>query len=214
MQLSPYDPHKRVYGGRPFAERFWDKVVTLRDPDACWGWLASLNEDGYGRLQADTKKYRPATHVSWFLHRGVWPEFNLLHSCDNPPCTNIRHLSEGNQKENMQQAAKRGRLRQQKVTHCPQGHPYDSSNTRFSQGRRICRACVRQAMKSYLAQTTDNWLLYCSWCQKEFSIKGGTYRHKLKIGQLEICCSISCGRKLMWHLKPAVNDALKASYGL
>lgn len=35
-----------------------------------------------------------------------------------------------------------------KVTHCPQGHPYDEKNTRIQikngRTRRFCRACHRQ----------------------------------------------------------------------
>lgn len=34
-------------------------------------------------------------------------------------------------------------------THCPQGHPYDTTNTALVSGRRVCRICRREAQRRY-----------------------------------------------------------------
>lgn len=35
----------------------------------------------------------------------------VLHGCDNPPCINVDHLSIGTQKDNIQDALSKGRMR-------------------------------------------------------------------------------------------------------
>lgn len=48
----------------------------------------------------------------------------------------------GTRKRNIADAVERNRLRQQKVTHCPQGHPYSGDNLYIRPtGARACRIC-------------------------------------------------------------------------
>jgi hypothetical protein len=135
--------------GQSLAERFWARVVVHKG--SCWEWIGATGYKGYGQLYAprddsETTVAR-ATHVSWFLRYGKWPKSNLLHSCDNPPCTNPEHLHEGTQKKNAQECIDRGRHNQKSKTHCPQGHPYSEENTRLYSGGpasaagRKCRLC-------------------------------------------------------------------------
>lgn len=86
--------------------RFWPKVKTAGD-DECWLWTASTNLDGYGRFRVDGRK-RQAHHVAFFLKHGRWPAY-VLHSCDNPPCCNPKHLSEGTHQENISECWEKGR---------------------------------------------------------------------------------------------------------
>lgn len=95
--------------------RFWAKV-EVKDDDECWPWMAlSKNHFGYGVMNiwvTPTKRQNvTASRISCFLAHGEPPQprERALHSCDNPPCCNPKHLRWGSQKDNVADAIKRGR---------------------------------------------------------------------------------------------------------
>ena len=88
------------------------KGFKLRQaPGECLEWDGSVNNKGYGRLT-----YRGD---SWYAHRRAWVICNgpipdglqVNHHCDNSLCVNPEHLYLGTQKDNMQDASRRGRMR-------------------------------------------------------------------------------------------------------
>lgn len=93
--------------------RFWSNVGR-KDSDDCWPWTRSRNKDGYGRFRLNGKTEQ-AHRVVWTLSNGSIPELfeglptQILHSCDNPPCCNPRHLFPGNRLTNMADSAAKGR---------------------------------------------------------------------------------------------------------
>lgn len=89
-------------------ERFWSKVDKSNGDNACWIWKASRNEYGYGKIRYNGV-LRKATHVVWFLTYGAFPTLDILHSCDNTPCINPKHLREGTQSDNNQDIRDRNR---------------------------------------------------------------------------------------------------------
>jgi len=96
---------------RPTPEqRFWAKVA--RNEEGCWTWTASLSTSGYGQIRWGEKTLR-AHRVAWFLTFGRWPDGSLLHACDNPICVRPDHLREGTQRENLLDASRKGRIRNQ-----------------------------------------------------------------------------------------------------
>ena len=91
-------------------DRFWAKV-GVRGLDDCWEWTASRDGHGYGKLARchGCSPYK-AHRLSYEMFVGEIPAgLEVLHSCDNPPCVNPRHLFLGTQQDNMDDMVKKGR---------------------------------------------------------------------------------------------------------
>lgn len=86
--------------------RFNSKVVRSAD---CWGWLGAINDSGYGFMSLKDYPIR-AHRLSWLIHRGEIPTGKwVLHTCDNPSCTNPQHLYIGTHSDNVRDMVERGR---------------------------------------------------------------------------------------------------------
>lgn len=85
------------------------RVVVSDDPDGCWGWIACTKETGYGRIRIDRVEYI-ASRLAYAVHSGRDPgPMDVCHSCDNPVCTNPRHLFLSDHTGNMRDAVLKGR---------------------------------------------------------------------------------------------------------
>lgn len=90
------------------AIRFWRRVLKSEN---CWLWTGSKNNHGYGVLCVH-RKAMLAHRFSYALHLGEIQEgLDILHKCDTPACVNPDHLFPGTHKENMLDAAAKGRLK-------------------------------------------------------------------------------------------------------
>jgi hypothetical protein len=104
---------ERKNGGREkqcsTACRFWSKVG--RAESGCWEWQWSVfKQTGYGQFALDSKTPVNAHRMSWELVNGTVPSgLFVLHKCDNRKCVNPEHLFLGNQQDNMEDMAKKGR---------------------------------------------------------------------------------------------------------
>lgn len=88
----------------------------IRKKKGCWEWKGDLHPNGYGyTTNYETRKRSHVHRLSYQIFKGEIP-FGLYvcHHCDNPRCINPDHLWVGTAKENMQDAARKGRLAHQK----------------------------------------------------------------------------------------------------
>ena len=124
----------------PATERLWKRMGELPHYDKCWPWPGCVAA-GYGHIRAGRR-----SEGMLLAHRVAYESFygsiadgmEIDHTCFNKLCVNPHHLEEVTPKENSQRAAAR-------ITHCPQGHPYDAENTVYNTyGRRVCLICKRE----------------------------------------------------------------------
>lgn len=113
--------------------------------DDCWEWNGWRTADGYGQRIRHGRRQR-LHRVAYEWANGPIPSgLFVLHSCDNPPCVNPRHLRVGTNQENIRESVEKGRHINAGKTHCPKGHEYAGRNLildKTRQGvRRRCRVC-------------------------------------------------------------------------
>jgi hypothetical protein len=125
-------------------DRVLDRVIM---DDGCWEWDGAHNRDGYGTAYTTPTGARPlgAHRVIYELLIGPIPEeLEIDHLCRNRGCVNPDHMEPVLKSVNLLRGEGVG-ARSARKTHCPQGHPYDTENTRITpDGSRKCRTCHRE----------------------------------------------------------------------
>lgn len=154
--------------------------ATVAGPGGCVLYTGELHR-GYGLVTQPGSKSRARTHRVTYQHFiGPIPAgLHLDHRCHTEDltclggpqclhrrCVNPHHLEPVTPAENN----RRSRGSEARKTHCPQGHPYNETNTRIeNDGSRRCRRCAsvkrvgarkRQRDRERLAASVHVWLIY------------------------------------------------------
>jgi hypothetical protein len=118
-------------------QRFWAKVAKT---EGCWLWTGAITKrTGYGafgmQLGNVNRWHNVLPHrFAYELLVGPVPEgLELDHLCFVRRCVRPEHLEPVTAAENHRRALAR-------KTHCPKGHPYDTSTD-----KRECITCKRQS---------------------------------------------------------------------
>lgn len=83
-------------------ERFW-AGVDKRGENECWPWLKAKVTDGYGTICYEGKIIYATHRLAYNIAHGPIPDgIQILHTCDNPPCCNEKHLILGTNLDNVQ----------------------------------------------------------------------------------------------------------------
>lgn len=107
------------------AHRFWPKV---KKTEGCWLWIGARRKDGYGEIYYKGRTLS-AHRVAYVLVYGPIPKGSVVcHKCDNTSCVRPDHLIAATQRENAQDAARKGRV----IRNIGEENPMNVLSKRFS----------------------------------------------------------------------------------
>ena len=127
------------------------KQVETKFDGECWSF-PSNDGQGYAKLWYQGKMVK-ACILAYEIRYGPVPIGLILdHVCENRGCWNPIHLEPVTHAENIRRAGKEKLDTNSYKTNCPQGHPYNESNTRYKPTKygginRVCKACGRDYMR-------------------------------------------------------------------
>jgi len=125
----------------PLAERLRRLTHVLpEEAGGCHVFLGQLIKGGYGRVTIEGRKILAHRAAFELVNGPIRDGFDLDHLCRLSCCIRLSHLEAVPTAVNV----RRGLVCMNGVTHCPQGHAYDDTNTYLQKkGSRVCRTCLR-----------------------------------------------------------------------
>lgn len=157
-------------------KRLW-RSILLDDDDSCWEWQGTRTPPGYGRISISDPE--TGTSRGEYVHRIVLLATHdldipagmvVMHSCDNPPCCNPKHIKLATYQENAQDRERKGRRRpsttgrllveepwwQEAIACYRSGESMRSIAKRFGVGRWLVRIVIERSGVEIVAATPSS----------------------------------------------------------
>jgi hypothetical protein len=84
---------------------------VIKNDNGCWGWSGATISAGYGCFRNKGILYYAHRYSYEFYNNIILSaDVEVLHSCDNPACSNPDHLTAGSHLENMHDAISKNRI--------------------------------------------------------------------------------------------------------
>lgn len=97
-------------------------IANTKKVGECYEWQMARDKDGYGKVWFHGKGNQIVSRVVYTLvHGEIKPGNLIMHSCDNPPCCNPDHLSQGTHQDNHDDSRRKGRSRPMNGEDNPRG---------------------------------------------------------------------------------------------
>lgn len=137
-----------------------NEKLLLNEDNGCLEWTAkAVHNAGYGKISS-TREIGPlrAHRLVWVLVNGEIPEnLVVMHSCDNPRCCNIEHLSLGTRKDNMDDKMMKGRGTAPPI-HFGDNHPLRKNSELVSRGSSNGNSKLSEEIVKYILLSKDKSL--------------------------------------------------------
>jgi hypothetical protein len=148
------------------AKATWIRLLERSEwVEGCLRWTGAADSSGYGQISVNGRAVM-VHRVGYELQVGpIPPGMTIDHGCHNadPSCPGGRicphrrcflgeHLAPKSMGANTRSSPRTMAAKHAARTHCPQGHPYDETNTLVHRGRRNCLICKRASSRRSYAR--------------------------------------------------------------